>query len=44
VRTFYHVEVADTDEAEGLYRAGHDNIIEEGDEEWLETVAIEECE
>jgi hypothetical protein len=48
VRTFYHVEAADADEAETLCKAGEvaydDKIIEEGDEEWLETVSVEECE
>ena len=46
VRTFYHVEVADAEEAEALCKAGEvafdDKITEEGDEEWLETVSVEE--
>lgn len=48
VRTFYHVEAKDADEAEGLCKAGQvaydDKIVEEGDEEWIETVTVEECE
>jgi hypothetical protein len=48
VRTFNHVEAADADEAEALCKAGEvaydDKIIEEGDEEWVETVSVEECE
>jgi hypothetical protein len=47
-RTFYHVEAADEEEAESLCKAGEvasdDKIIEEGDEEWIETVSVEECE
>jgi hypothetical protein len=41
VRTFYHVEAADEEEAEALCKVGEvtydDRIIEEGDEEWIET-------
>jgi hypothetical protein len=48
VRTFYHVEAANAEEAEALCKAGKvaydDKTIEEGDEEWLETVSVEECE
>jgi hypothetical protein len=48
VRTYYHVESADAEEAEGLCKAGEvaydEKVIEEGDEEWIETVSIEECE
>jgi hypothetical protein len=47
VRTFYHVEAADEDEAETLCKAGEvaydSSSIEEGDEEWIETISIEEC-
>jgi hypothetical protein len=47
VRTFYHVEAAaNEEEAEALCKAGEvaydDKIIEEGDEEWIETVSVEE--
>jgi hypothetical protein len=46
VRTFYHLEAADKEEAEALCKAGEvaydDKIIEEGDEEWIETVSVEE--
>ncbi len=48
VRTFYHVEAANEEEAEALCEAGEvaydDKAIEEGDEEWIETVSVEECE
>jgi hypothetical protein len=48
VRTFYEVEAPDVEEAEALCKAGevgyHDKEIEEGDEEWIETVSVEECE
>ena len=48
VRTVYHVDAADADEAELLCRSGKGaydlTSIEEGDEEWLETVSVEECE
>jgi hypothetical protein len=48
VRTIYHVDAADPEEAEALCKAGeigyHDKEIEEGDEEWIETVSVEECE
>ena len=47
VRTFYHVEADDPQEAEALCKAGEvaydDTTIEEGDEEWIETVSVEEC-
>jgi hypothetical protein len=47
-RTFYHVEAADAEEAEALCKAGEvaydDKIVEEGDEEWVETISVEECE
>jgi hypothetical protein len=46
VRTTYFVDAADAQKAENLCRAGcvpyNDNSIEEGDEEWLETVSVKE--
>ena len=46
VRTIYHVEAKTSDEAEKLCKAGDvaydDKTIEEGDEEWIETVSVEE--
>jgi hypothetical protein len=48
VRTLYHMDAADAEEAEGLCQAGDvaydSSSIEEGDEEWIETVTVEECE
>jgi hypothetical protein len=48
VRTFYHVEAVDEEEAEALCKAGevayHDKEIDEGDEERIETVSVEGCE
>lgn len=48
VRTTYYVEAKSRKEAEALCKAGkvaYDNkTIEEGDEEWLETVSVEKCE
>jgi hypothetical protein len=46
VRTFYNdVEAADAEEAEALCKAGEvaydSSNIEEGDEEWIETVSVE---
>ena len=47
VRTIYHVEAKSRKQAESLCRAGKvaydDKTIEEGDEEWLETVSVEKC-
>jgi len=47
VRTIYHVEAKSRKQAEALCRAGtvayDDKTIEEGDEEWLETVSVEKC-
>ncbi len=46
VRTVYHVEAADEEEAEALCRTGEvayeGKTIEEGDEEWIETISVEE--
>lgn len=46
VRTVYHVEAADEEEAEALCKAGEvayeGKTIEEGDEEWIETIFVEE--
>lgn len=48
VRTVYHVDAVDHHEAESRCKAGdvaYDvSTIEEGDEEWLETVSVEENE
>ena len=47
VRTTYYVEAKSAKQAEALCRAGKvaydDKTIEEGDEEWLETVSVEKC-
>jgi hypothetical protein len=47
VRTIYHVEAPDPKKAEALCKAGEvaydDKTVEEGDEEWLKTVSVEEC-
>lgn len=47
VRTVYHVEARSPKQAERRCKAGEvaydDKSIEEGDEEWLETVSVEEC-
>ena len=47
VRTTYYVEAKNRKEAETLCKAGkvayEDSRIEEGDEEWLETVSVEPC-
>ena len=47
VRTVYIVEATSPEQAEALCRGGEvayeDRTIEEGDEEWLETVSVEEC-
>ena len=46
VSTTYYVEAANAQEAEALCRAGkiayEHSSIEEGDEEWIETVSITE--
>ena len=48
VRTVYHVDADDAQQAERLCKAGEaaydDKTIEEGDEEWIETLSVEECE
>jgi hypothetical protein len=45
VRTVYHVEAKNRKDAEAKCRSGQigydDKTIEEGDEEWLETVSVE---
>lgn len=45
VRTVYVIEANTPEQAEQLCKAGgaayDDNCIEEGDEEWLETVSVE---
>jgi hypothetical protein len=47
VRTVYHVEAPAPQQAEALCKAGQvaydDKEIEEGDEEWIETVLVETC-
>lgn len=47
VRTVYVVEAANAQQAEAQCRAGEvaydEKTIEEGDEEWLETVSVEEA-
>jgi hypothetical protein len=47
VRTTYCVEAKSRKQAEMLCRAGEvaydDKTIEEGEEEWLETVSVEKC-
>lgn len=47
VRTVYVVEAPNPKKAEALCKAGDvaydEKTIEEGDEEWLETVSVEEC-
>jgi hypothetical protein len=47
VRTTYYVEAKSPKQAEALCKAGQvaydDKTIEEGDEEWLETVSVEKC-
>jgi hypothetical protein len=47
VRTTYHVEAKSPKQAEALCKSGHvaydEKTIEEGDEEWLETVSVERC-
>jgi hypothetical protein len=46
VKTTYHLEAADPRQAEAICKAGRvayeDFSVEEGDDEWVETVAIEE--
>ena len=48
VRTVYHVEANSPDEAEALCKSGEaaydTKTIEEGDEDWIETVSVEVCE
>ena len=47
VRTTYYVTAKNPKQAESLCRGGKvaydDKTIEEGDEEWLETVSVEKC-
>ena len=47
VRTVYHVEANSPDEAEALCKSGEvayeRKSVEEGDEEWIETVSVEVC-
>jgi hypothetical protein len=47
VRTTYIVKAKSRKEAEFLCKIGKvaydDKVIEEGDEEWLETVSVEKC-
>lgn len=47
VRTVYRVEARSPKQAEKLCKSGDvaydDKTVEEGDEEWIETVSIEEC-
>lgn len=47
VRTIYYVESKSPKQAEKLCKAGKvaydDKTIEEGNEEWLETVSVEKC-
>ena len=47
VRTVYYVDAKSRKQAENLCRSGKvayaDKTIEEGDEEWLETVSVEKC-
>ena len=48
VRTIYYVDAKSRKYAEILCKSGRvaydDKTIEEGDEEWLETVSVEKCE
>ena len=48
VRTVYHVEANNPEEAEAICKSGEvayeQKTIEEGDEEWIETVSVEVCE
>jgi len=47
VRTIYYVDTKTPEKAEALCKSGEvaydDKTIEEGDEEWLETVSIEKA-
>lgn len=47
VRTVYHVEAPNRKKAEALCKSGQvaydEKEIEEGDEEWIETVSVEKC-
>lgn len=47
VRTVYHVEAKSPKHAETLCKSGEvaydDKTVEEGDEEWIETVSVEKC-
>lgn len=47
VRTVYHVNAADPEAAETLCKSGQatydDMSVEDGDEEWVETVTVENC-
>lgn len=48
VQTTYYVKAVDAEEAERLCKSGSvsydDKEICDGDEEWIETVSVEECE
>lgn len=48
VRTVYHVEAETPEEAEAICKSGDaaydDKTVEEGDEEWIETISVEVCE
>lgn len=45
VRTVYHIDADTPQQAEELCKSGEvsydEKVIEEGDEEWLETVSVE---
>lgn len=47
VRTTYVVDANSPEQTEALCKAGQvvydEKSIEEGDEEWIETVSVEEC-
>jgi hypothetical protein len=47
VRTTYYVQARNRKQAEVLCKIGQvaydDKTIEEGDEEWIETIAVEQC-
>lgn len=47
VRTIYRVDADDPQQAEKLCKSGNaaydEKTIEEGDEEWIETVSVKKC-
>lgn len=47
VRTFYEVEAETPEQAEHLCKSGEVGydykVVEEGDEQWVETVSVIEC-